>query len=142
MEMSTTDIIQTAAIAITLLLTFEALRLYTRTLQATIFGQSTVALNLHTVGRPEGLGKAELTAWYVPLINSFEYFTFYANHGHLSQEIVNFHKDFVIAHCDYMQKNHEKMDTIYCIGESYSELSRFYEKHTGEKLVLKCVKTV
>ena len=141
MSIEVIEMIAHIAVAIAVIFSGVMLGLSCRTfslqrknLQANMFNNITSRINNLIDTMPPKDKEKESFRWNIKILNAFEYFSFFANHGYLEIKMVSHYKNFITIHCDKVKKECPSMINYLAASghsELYKELKEYYKSSTG-----------
>ena len=142
MDKETVEIISQIAVVpavvfsgVALYLSSRNIKLQRKSMQANMFNDITKRINeLLDDIPPEGKDQKFIN-WNINLLNAFEFFSFFANHGYLRREMTSHYHNFITGYCDSLREKCpsaiKHLDKTKH-AKQYSELKRYYKNITGK----------
>lgn len=118
-----------------LYLNARAIKLQKETSQAGLFHKITEGINKITAEQKEceRRGEEAILNWYQRLINSFEYYAFFANKDLLTPEMATYYKSAVISYVDWAKDSKAEDFFKSSTGRQLCEIRKYYEKYSGNQ---------
>jgi hypothetical protein len=110
-------------------------KLQKESIQANMFNDITKRINELMDKIPVKSKISDFRNWNLNLLNAFEHYSFFANHGYLRSEMVSHYKNYIVDYCDTLQS--ECPEAIEHLGktkspEQYYELKKYYRNITSK----------